>query len=87
MSRGARHLVLLSRWGVSSAAAAGLVNELTGAGVKVVTPACDVGDLEALRQALVEAAKHIPPIMGCMQASMILQVCSDIRIDSFDGLL
>lgn len=74
VNRGARHLVLLSRSGARSVEATELVNELHTAGVQVATPGCDVSDLEALKRIFAELAKSMPPVKGCIQASMVLQV-------------
>ncbi|KAF2158513.1 hypothetical protein M409DRAFT_71605 [Zasmidium cellare ATCC 36951] len=50
--RGARHLVLLSRSGGRTIEEKQLIDQLTSKGVQIKTPACDVGDAEALRAAL-----------------------------------
>ncbi|RYP89414.1 hypothetical protein DL769_000065 [Monosporascus sp. CRB-8-3] len=73
VSRGARNLILLSRSGATSIAAKGLVRELKGKGVRVVTPPVDIGALGKLRCVLGELAKHMPPIRGCIQATLALR--------------
>ncbi|OJJ75778.1 hypothetical protein ASPBRDRAFT_38078 [Aspergillus brasiliensis CBS 101740] len=72
-SRGARHLVLLSRSGARTAAAQALVQELEGQGVQVATPAVDISQRESLEQALSELARTMPPIRGCIQATVALR--------------
>lgn len=73
--RGARYIILLSRSGPQSTAAQTLVDELRGAGVTVRTPRCDVSCSESLAEALKQCA-DLPPIKGCLQCTMVLQVRS-----------
>ncbi|PYH35667.1 polyketide synthase [Aspergillus neoniger CBS 115656] len=72
-SRGARHLVLLSRSGARTAAAQALVKELERQGVHVATPAVDISQRESLEQALLELKRTMPPIRGCIQATVALR--------------
>ncbi|KAL4747556.1 hypothetical protein BDW72DRAFT_209502 [Aspergillus terricola var. indicus] len=72
-SRGARHLILLSRSGPNTTAAQDLVAELKSQGVSVATPRVDISDLSALQQALSGLAKAMPPIRGCIQATVALR--------------
>ncbi|KAF1949998.1 hypothetical protein CC80DRAFT_598435 [Byssothecium circinans] len=71
--RGARNFLLLSRSGEASPQAAGFVEELKSRGVCVETPSCNIGDADALRAVLEGARSRMPPVRGCVQASMILQ--------------
>lgn len=71
--QGARNLILLSRSGPTSTLAQTLVNELRMAGLKVRTPRCDVSDAASLASAIVSFS-DMPPIKGCLQATMVLQV-------------
>lgn len=66
-------MVLLSRSGASSTVALELVNELKAAGINVATPACDISDSEALNRTFVDISEQMPPVAGCIQASMVLQ--------------
>lgn len=75
-SRGAKHLVLLSRRGPVQAAAKELVRELEAICENVATPACDVTDIASLRQVIEDCSKTMPPIRGCIQGSMVLKVSS-----------
>lgn len=75
VDRGARHLILLSRSGAQSQAAISLVEELQAKGVRVETPACDVAVASSLSAVLAGCAVTMPPIRGCIQASMVLRVC------------
>jgi acyl carrier protein len=75
VDRGARFLILLSRSGPKNKFAADLVSRLASKGARVETPACDVGDFEALK-ALLDNLHDMPPIKGCIQASMVLHDAS-----------
>ncbi|PWY83831.1 hypothetical protein BO94DRAFT_519435 [Aspergillus sclerotioniger CBS 115572] len=71
-SMGAKNLILLSRSGPQSVAAQALVRELTERGVEVRAPKCDATIPAALASAL-EHCNDLPPIRGCIQATMVLQ--------------
>ena len=71
--RGARNLILLSRSGPKSSAARDLLIELEAANTKAVTPLCDVSSSLSLAEAL-NTCSDMPPIKGCLQATMVLQV-------------
>ena len=71
--RGARHLVIPSRSGATSEAAAQLVAELTSCGVNIVAPKCDVSVREDVAVMLEDCARTMPPIKGCINAAMVLQ--------------
>ncbi|KAL8786450.1 MAG: hypothetical protein Q9213_002766 [Squamulea squamosa] len=70
--RGAKNLILLSRSGPKTRAAQKLLEELRGQGVRTETPACDVSSTETL-SATLEKYTTMPPIKGCLQATMVLQ--------------
>lgn len=77
--RGAKHLILLSRSGATAQAAVEIVSELREQGVNVLTPRCDVSsavDLSAVLSAITSATPSLPPIKGCINATMVLQVRS-----------
>ncbi|RYP70067.1 hypothetical protein DL771_005684 [Monosporascus sp. 5C6A] len=78
-SRGARHLVVLSRSGASTAEAKILIKDLAARGVSVRSMVCDVG----VRGQVVQAVRDISssaqwPIKGLIHAAMSLQ---DISFD------
>lgn len=73
-SRGAKYLVLLSRSGASSDKATAFVTELKAMGANVTAPACDITDELALSKFLAACQNTLPPIKGCIQGSMVLQV-------------
>ncbi|KAK2611358.1 hypothetical protein N8I77_004702 [Diaporthe amygdali] len=71
--RGAKHLIVPSRSGASSQAAADMVAQLQARGVNVVAPKCDVSDAASLGSLLDECSKTLPPIKGCINGAMVLQ--------------
>nr|ALQ32849.1 putative polyketide synthase [Fusarium foetens] len=71
--RGARHLIIPSRSGATSEAAAQLVAELTSRGVNIVAPKCDVSVRQDVTVMLEECSRTMPPIKGCINAAMVLQ--------------
>jgi len=73
-SRGARHLIVPSRSGAASGAAAELVSELAERGINVCTPKCDASNAESLSDLLDACAKSMLPIRGCINATMMLNV-------------
>ncbi|GIC84422.1 type I polyketide synthase [Aspergillus udagawae] len=72
VERGARNLILLSRSGPLNPHAHDLVRELEAKGARIVTPACDITDRECLKTVLLEFGQTMPPIKGCVQASMVV---------------
>jgi NADPH:quinone reductase-like Zn-dependent oxidoreductase len=72
--KGARHLLLLSRSGVSAPAVSQHFSELRGAEVNLQIISCDVSSIEAVRDALDVALRTMPPIKGCLNACMVLRV-------------
>ncbi|KAF2006636.1 putative polyketide synthase [Amniculicola lignicola CBS 123094] len=72
VSRGARHLILLSRKGPRTEKAIKFVADLRREGINVRTPSCDITSVESLHTAL-EQCSDMPPIQGCMQSSMVLK--------------
>lgn len=73
----AKNLLLLSRSGATSEAAANAIRELRDTGVVVEAPECDICDKEALQQVL-ERYQHMSPIAGCIQSSIVLRVSDEI---------
>jgi NAD(P)-dependent dehydrogenase (short-subunit alcohol dehydrogenase family) len=74
-SRGARALLLLSRAGATSDESKQFLRDLRSQGVQVEAPPCDVGDMGNVRAVLQTYKDTMPPIKGCVQASMSLRVC------------
>lgn len=75
VDRKARHMLLLSRSGAKTEAALELLDEMKMKGVNIVAPACDISDEQALLSVLKTCSRDMPPIKGCIQGSMVLQVC------------
>ncbi|KAF2637935.1 ketoacyl-synt-domain-containing protein [Massarina eburnea CBS 473.64] len=71
--RGARHLLLLSRSGPSTAAAKGLVSRLSTQGVHVECPTCDIADSLQVHSVIAACASKMPPIKGCIQGALVLR--------------
>lgn len=74
VSRGARHLLVLSRSGARDAEMQEFLSRLRDNGVTVATPLCDITDANAVQAAVDETRLHMPPIKGCIQAAMVLDV-------------
>ncbi|KAF2470531.1 polyketide synthase PksD [Lindgomyces ingoldianus] len=75
VTRGARHLLVPSRSGPASAAASEVVRELSDQNIVVSTPKCDVSSKDALSHMLEDAGTTLPPIRGCIVATMALNDC------------
>jgi NADPH:quinone reductase-like Zn-dependent oxidoreductase len=73
-SRGATSLIILSRSSASSPEKMELIADLDRMGCKVHSLVCDVADVSSLQRLSAEAFSHLPPIKGCIQASMVLRV-------------
>ncbi|KAL3488130.1 hypothetical protein BJX62DRAFT_253516 [Aspergillus germanicus] len=74
VSRGARHLLILSRSGTRNELARELVKELSALGARVHAPVCDISKTEALQKVLVECnILGMPRIRGCIQCTMVLR--------------
>ena len=71
--KGARNLLLLSRSGATSEDSKATIRELRERGAVVESHICDICDKEAL-QSVLERYQDMPPIAGCIQASMVLRV-------------
>ena len=74
VGHGARNFILLSRSGPKHETAIALLEEFKAKGVKVEAPACDIIDAGSLRAVVDRCAVSLPPIRGCVQASMVLRV-------------
>ncbi|KAJ5671786.1 Acyl transferase/acyl hydrolase/lysophospholipase [Penicillium longicatenatum] len=71
--RGAKNLIIPSRTGAASKAAAEIFNQLTSRGIRIVAHKCDVSSSTSFSQMVVECAQTMPPIKGCINAAMVLQ--------------
>ena len=84
MRRGAKYLILLSRFGPRTEAAQYLLQELRDQGVHVEAPPCDISNADMLGSVLSDLAQRMPSIKGCIQSSMLLKV--RITISEFEGM-
>lgn len=73
VNKGAKHLILPSRSGVKSKAAIEFVSKMKRLGINVITPKCDVSSATSLSALLRDCAATLPPIRGCINATMVLQ--------------
>jgi phthiocerol/phenolphthiocerol synthesis type-I polyketide synthase C len=71
-SKGARHLVLISRSGPVAAEATSAIDALERQGVTVLAQACDVTDLPALGALFDEMAATMPPLRGLVHAAAVI---------------
>jgi NAD(P)-dependent dehydrogenase (short-subunit alcohol dehydrogenase family) len=76
VSRGARNLVLLSRSGPRTSEAKEAIAEFNTQGVCVAAPLCDATDNAAVQSMLTTCGQTMPPVKGCILASMVLNVSS-----------
>lgn len=74
VSRRARNLILLSRSGPRTHEARDAVAEFNAQRVCVVAPLCDATDETAVQSILTECGQTMPPVKGCILASMVLNV-------------
>jgi NADPH:quinone reductase-like Zn-dependent oxidoreductase/acyl carrier protein len=73
VTRGARHLVLLSRRGAAETPeAAAALTQFIAEGISIVAPPCDVADAEALGNALALMEATLPPLAGVVHAAMVI---------------
>lgn len=68
-SKGARHLILISRSGPASAAAKAAIERLEEQGVRVHAAACDVTSRDALAALLDATGDDLPPLKGVLHAA------------------
>ena len=74
VSRGARNFILLSRSGAKGKEATDLIEEVKSRGVKIAAPPCDVSIEDEVSTTLEKYRYTMPPVRGCIQASMVLKV-------------
>ena len=80
-SKGAKFLILLSRSGATNSPALELLSELRAQGVTVEAPPCDISNLEALSTAIDNCKPTMPPIRGCVQGSMAIEVSVSVVLE------
>lgn len=73
VDKGAQNFILPSRSGPSSRAASEIISEVTRKGGRVVAPRCDVASADEFK-AILDDCVHLPPIKGCINSAVDLQV-------------
>jgi hypothetical protein len=73
VSRGAKNIIFLSRSGAESTSAQQFIAELESHEVRLYVFACDVSDMSSLVAVIQRCRNELPPIKGCVQASMVLK--------------
>jgi phthiocerol/phenolphthiocerol synthesis type-I polyketide synthase C len=73
VSRGARHLALMSRSGAATTESRRVLEQFAKAGVTVAPIACDVADAQALQRALSAVDARMPPLRGVVHAAMVIE--------------
>ena len=66
-------MLLLRSGDVGNGAAIAFINKRKLKGVQIETRPCDVTDVTSLKYVLDNCARHMPPIKGCVQGSMLLR--------------
>ncbi|KAI1810305.1 putative polyketide synthase [Poronia punctata] len=86
VARGARNLILLSRSGPVGPDAIKLLKELEAVGARLEAPKCDITSREALAKVLTDCSKTMPPIKGCIQATMEA-IFEKVKLEDFRATL
>lgn len=73
VEKGARHLVLISRSGPTSADAVAAMATLRASGVTVHAASCDVTDKTQLGTLMDEISSRMPPLRGLVHAAMVIE--------------
>ena len=71
--RGAKNFVFLSRSGVESSEAKGLIEHLENRGCFAVSYICNIADKKQLSDIIEKCRKVLPPIKGCIHGAMVLE--------------
>lgn len=72
-SKGARHLVLISRSGPSSEEAKPALAKLEAQGVRLLATSCDITDKNSLSSLLETIKKTLPPLKGIVHAAAVIE--------------
>ncbi|CAD6579780.1 MAG: hypothetical protein ASARMPRED_009249 [Alectoria sarmentosa] len=67
------YFILLSRSGAESKDATGLVSDMSQRSVWIAAPSCDISTEGAMLNVLRDQEHQMPPVKGCIQASMALK--------------
>lgn len=74
VQKGARNLILLSRSAPSEAQVKDFLQPIRESGATVVHHPCDIADASRLEYVLELEKNRMPPVKGCIQTAMVLQV-------------
>lgn len=80
-SRGARHIVAVSRSGLINAATAALIEELRVIGVELSVKRCDVASLVQVQTLIAD----IGPVRGFIHSAMVVEVCPTVHPPRLPG--
>ncbi|THD00081.1 hypothetical protein EYZ11_000406 [Aspergillus tanneri] len=72
-SKGATHLILVSRSGAASKEAQQIVQDLTQKGVTVEVCRCDISNVTDVEENLGAALRQMPPVHGVIYGAMVLR--------------
>src|SRR5581483_11391883 len=81
VTRGARHLALISRHGPRSAAAHEMLAELRAAGVETRIMPCDASDGSAVADVLQTIDREMPPLEGVFHLAMVIDDALILNLD------
>ncbi|KAI1208477.1 putative polyketide synthase [Annulohypoxylon truncatum] len=73
VGQGARNFLMLSRSGAASSVAREFMDEMMTEGINIQAPLCDITNGQRVLSVLEEYKQRMPPIKGCIQATMILK--------------
>ncbi|KAK8137277.1 Reducing polyketide synthase PKS2 [Apiospora sp. TS-2023a] len=73
VSRGARHLVLLSRGGSATGKVKELIDEVAHLGAEVLVRKCDVADPADVENLVAYELEDLPPVRGVIHGAMVLR--------------
>lgn len=86
-SRGAKHIVFLSRTGNVNEPVQKMIDDLKSKGCEAHIFACDVSNSERVKAVVEEVTRTLPPIKGCVQGSMVLRVSLSSLVDHINFLI
>jgi predicted amino acid dehydrogenase len=79
VSKGARHLVLVSRSGSTTGKVQSLIDDVAAVGAKVFVKNCDVADKDAVEKLISKELSGMPEIKGVVHGAMVLNVSQNSR--------
>lgn len=73
-TKGAKHIVLVSRHAVINDKVQALIDSLAPSGVEILLKACDVSSQQSVEALISEEMKNLPPVRGVVHGTMVLRV-------------